>query len=442
MSFPFTIKQLAEITNGTFAGDSALLREKPRGVSIDTRTLALHDLYVAIRGTNYDGHDFTADAVARGAYCCVAEYEVAEPHILVEDTLAALHAIALAYRRRFEIAVIGVTGSVGKTTVKEMLFSVLSQRYATHKSRENQNNHIGVPLTLLGITPAHEVAIVEMGTNHFGEIATLARITEPTICVLTNIGEAHIEYFETREGIFREKTAMLGHMRPGGIVVVNGDDDMLGALQGAVTYGLGRDNAVRAVELESHGLGGISFTAHYFGQSLRATLPSPGEHMVRNALCAVALGYQLGLTAEEIARGLGSYRPPAGRMYIQDTGRFTLLNDAYNASPSSMRAAINVLAGEAGRKVCIFGDMLELGESAPAYHADIGRYAAAHNVDLLLCVGTLAKHAADQPNARWFATQEELIAALPELLRDGDTILVKASFGMQLKHTVQAILRM
>ncbi|MCL2695660.1 MAG: UDP-N-acetylmuramoyl-tripeptide--D-alanyl-D-alanine ligase [Clostridiales bacterium] len=440
--FPFTIAQLAHITGGTFVGDPALLSASPRAVTIDTRLLQPDDLYVAIRGLFHDGHAFAEEAMRCGARCCLTDCAVPSPHILVADTVAALHEIALAYRRLFDIAVIGVTGSVGKTTVKEMLCAVLSQRYVTHKSKGNLNNQTGVPQTLLGITPEHQVAVVEMGTNHFGEIAELARITEPTLCVLTNIGESHIEFFGTRAGIFREKTAMLAHMRPGGMTVVNGDDDLLATLHGAVTYGLSLSNAVYADDLVSHGLDGTSFTAHYFGHTLCARVPMPGKHMVTTALCAVAVGHQLGLSAEEMACGIESFVPPAGRMHIQNTGHFVLINDAYNASPTSMRASINVLCAEHGRKVLIFGDMLELGESGPAYHEEVGQYALAHGVDLLLCVGPLAKAATDDSRAFWFATQEELIAALPALLNDGDTILVKGSYGMQLHRTAQAISEM
>ena len=431
-----------DITSGSFSGDPAVLYARASGVSIDTRTLSPGDLYVAIVGGSLDGHAFADAAMAQGACCCLTDRAVTAPHIRVADTVAALHEITLAYRQLFDIALVGVTGSVGKTTVKEMLYAVLSKHYVTHKSKANLNNQTGVPQTLLGISRAHQIAIVEMGTNHFGEIRELSRIAEPTICIFTNIGEAHMEFFGSREGIFRAKTEMLAHMRAGGAIIANGDDALLAAIPGAITYGLSPRCAVYADELEPHGLAGTAFTAHFFGNTLRLSVPAPGAHMVQNALCAIALGHQMGLTADELRQGLEDFHASAGRMDVQKTERFTLLNDAYNASPSSMRASIDVLTAEPGRRVCIFGDMLELGERAPDYHAEVGRYAAKRGVDLLLCVGSLAKFAANQPYAHWFSTQEELLAALPALLRDGDTILVKASYGMQLTRTVQAIMDM
>lgn len=444
---PVTLAQINTACEGSFFGDPALLTRQVSAVSIDTRTLQEDALYVPIRGERFDGHDFIDAARRQGALCTLTDHPLTEePYILVADTLRGLQDIAAWYRAKFDIPVIGITGSVGKTSVKEMLSAVLGRHMRVMKTQGNLNNQTGVPLTVLTLEPTHEVAIVEMGTNHFGEIERLSRVAQPTICLLTNIGVAHIEFFGSREGILQGKSEMLQHMRPGGTVIVNGDDDMLVRLPNALRYGLGADCAVRAVQCRDLGLSGTEFTVTYGGLTQRMCVPAPGEHMVYNALSAVAVGLTLGLTLPQLKEGVEAFVPPAGRMDIRRTARFTILDDTYNANPTSVMAAINVLEKATTRKVCILGDMLELGEQTDAYHEVVGAYAVQHHVDLILCVGPNAEkiwigaNGAASECAHHFETQEALLCVLPALLQTGDTILVKGSRGIHLERTV-ALLR-
>ncbi len=437
---PFLLEQIVSITGGAFHGDAALLSRPVPHISIDSRTVGKDGLYVPIRGQVHDGHRFIDSAFEHGALLTLSETDTPHPHVRVPDARDALQSLARAYRRRFAIPVVGVTGSVGKTTTKEMVYAVLSQRFHTYRTEGNLNNQTGVPQAIFGIGPEHEAAILEMGTNHFGEIERLSWMGEPDCCLFTNIGESHIEFFGDRKGILKGKLEMLSHMRPGGTVIVNGDDDMLATVPGAVVYGLDPSYAVYADGIGEDGLRSVSMTVHMDGVSFPVTVHEPGLHMVYNALAAIAVGRTLGVSVEQMQRGIAAYAPLAGRMNVERLPRFTLLNDCYNANPTSVEASVRVLEKAEGRRVFIFGDMFELGETAPVLHARIGAFCRAHGVDLLLCVGELAKNAADGAAAMWFPTVDALTAALPGLIRDGDAILVKASRGMQLER-VTAFLR-
>ena len=299
IAFPLSEAVLA--CQGKFHGDAALLDQPVTDVCIDSRKAAPGALYVPIIGAVHDGHAFIDGARRNGALCVLTDRPLeAEPYILVPDTLEALQQLAKHYREKFSIPVIGVTGSVGKTSSKEMLDAVLSRHYRTFKTPGNLNNQTGVPLTLFQLGPEHTLAIIEMGTNHPGEICRLAAMVQPTICVLTNVGVAHIEFFGTRENIFHGKAEMLEHMRPGGTVVVNGDDDMLIRLPDAIRFGFQAHNAVRAVDEEDQGLDGSAFTVCCGEQRLRMRVPAPGRHMIYNALCAVAVGLTLGMPLEQL----------------------------------------------------------------------------------------------------------------------------------------------
>lgn len=438
--FPFSIAQICEIAGGAFFGDTSHNAAHPKSVTIDTRKLQAGDLYICIRGDSFDGHAFAAEAFAMGAIAVLADHAMEVPHILVSDTVAAFQAIAHAYRKLFSLPVIAVTGSAGKTSTKEMLYAVLSQKFQVLKSRGNLNNQTGVPQVLLSLQETHEVAVIEMGMNHLGEIDALARMAAPDFAVITNIGDAHIGNLGSRYGIFQAKTELLAHLHPNGKVIVCGDDPLLRTIPNVITYGLQEHNLVRAENIQSHGLQGTAFDALFAGQCMHMYLPVPGIHMVTNALCAIAMGMLLGMDAAAMAAGLASYVAPMGRMKIEHNAKFTVLNDAYNASPSSMRASIDVLAQDAARTVFIMGDMLELGENAAIYHAEIGAYAREKGVDLLLCVGELSK-AARQHAFAWYPHVQALCDALPALLQEGDSILIKASHGSKLGGIADFILR-
>ena len=424
-------------------GNSALLDVRVSGVSMDTRKLQPGELFIPIVGERLDGHDFLPTAFEKGALAALSERKVegAESLILVDSTQAACQALAAAYRRLFPIPFVGITGSAGKTTTKELIYSVLSQERDTLKNEGNLNNQTGVPITLFRLEPCYQAAIVEMGTNHFGEIARLSKMVRPDIAVLTNIGDAHIEYLGSREGILQAKCEMFEFMNPEGQVILNGDDPMihtlLGKCKNITTYGLGQGNDVYATDIEDLGLAGSRFTANVKGRALHVTVRVPGRHMILNALCAVAVGEKLDISDRSIERGIHAYESAAGRMHLIKTERLTILNDAYNANPTSMKASIDVAAATPGRSVLILGDMHELGPKTLEYHAEVGRYAVKRGAGLVITVGPLseAMHEAvlcAGGEGVHFEDNQAVIRAVPSLLRDGDTVLLKGSHGMHL----------
>ena len=439
---PFSIQRAVEITGGHFFGPAALLADSFDSVSIDTRTMAPGALYVPVRGDVFDGHRFIPQAFEKGARLTLSEIDTPYPHIRVGNCVQSFQALAHAYRCQFDIPLVGITGSAGKTTTRGMVSAVLSTTYRTCSTTGNLNNQTGVPQVLFQLMPEHQCAVVEMGTNHFGEIDALAAMSEPTMCLLTNIGEAHIEFFGSREGIFRGKTEMLPHMRPGGRIIVNGDDDYVCRIPGAFTFGFGLANDLRAEDAREDDLFGASFTACWGRERLPIRLNVPGHHMILNALAAVAVGLALDVPPEKIQQGLAAFEPISGRMAVEKLPCFTLLNDVYNANPTSMEASLQVLSRASGRKVCILGDMLELGEQAAALHKRVAWQARDLGIDLILGVGPLFCQAAAAAGGLGFPAQQELLARLPELLETGDTILVKGSRGMRLENTVARIREM
>lgn len=445
----FTVQDVLTATGGSLIGDIA--GDVPiSDVVIDSRQVKPGVLFVPIIGENFDGHDFISQSLDQGAILSLSDRRLEErrPYILVDNTVNAFQAIAGAYRALFSIPFIGVTGSVGKTTTKELIASVLSQKYNTLKNLGNLNNQLGVPRTLLRLDSGHEAAIIEMGTNHFGEIASLAKIVRPDVCVFTNIGDAHIEYLGSREGILKAKCEMLEYRSADAPIIVNGDDPLLYALRdeypNVISYGSDCVCDVYASDVEELGLEGSSFTACFGGQSLRVNVPAPGSFMVQRALCAIAVGLALEVPPKKIAEGISLYAPVSGRMTIEKTGRYTILNDAYNASPTSVAASIDVTVKTEGRHVLILGDMFELGKDELHYHREIGAYAAGKKADLILCVGKLSRAIYEGAqsvggNALHFKDKKSLLAALPKLLQSGDTILIKASNGMKLQDVADFI---
>lgn len=416
-------------------------------VVIDSRKVQPGDLFVAYRGERADGHDYIGTAFDKGAACCLAE-RVPEgetrPVLLTDDVQQALERIAAAYRGTLSLPIVGITGSVGKTSAKEMIAAVLSQRYATCKTEGNLNNQIGVPMTVSRITPSHGAAVVEMGISGFGEMTALARIVRPTVAVFTVIGHAHLEFLGDLAGVFRAKTELLPFVAPDGAVVVNGDDPYLKTLccpQRVLRVGLGEDCALRAVELRPLGESGTACTLVYGERRIPVTIPAFGRHMVYAALEGAAVGLLLGLTDEEIAAGIAAFRPVGRRAAVTDTGFVTLIDDCYNSNPDSLRCGLDSLAGLPGRHVAILGDMLEMGEGAPELHRELGRYAREKGTALVLAVGELGYGFAEGAgeNGRWFPDSAALIAALPELLQRGDAVLVKASRGMRFEEIAEAV---
>ena len=444
---PFSLSFAVDAVNGKYCGSEELLSSVIDHVTIDSRSVRPGTLFVPIVGRVFDGHVFIPAAVNAGARCVLSDHEIdTTPYILVSDTTDALQRLAEAYLKANRVPVVGITGSAGKTSTKEMLYAVLSKHFRAYRTPGNLNNQTGVPQAVLQIEKEHDLAVLELGTNHPGEIRSLARIVRPDVCVITNIGVAHIEFFGSRENIFRGKTEMLEYMQPGGHAVMNGDDDFLRTVPDAVTYGTGEKNRFRAENIQDLGLDGSEFDVEIGDKTVRIRVPAPGRHMIYNALAAIAVGSLFGMSAEEISEGVSSYKPFAGRLEIKRINGITILDDSYNANPASMKSSIDVLQYAKGRRVCILGDMFELGEKSEAFHRDVGRYAADSGADLILSVGGDAAFLYESASelapdrCRHFQDVSSLIGMLPDLIRPGDTVLVKASHGMHLEQIVQFIM--
>lgn len=434
---------VAAVTGGEVRGK--LPDGELTGVCIDSRLAAPGGLFAAIPGERADGHDYIASAGEKGAACVLCERfaEADVPQIKVPDTQAALRKLAAYYRRQFSIPVIGVTGSVGKTTAKEMIASVLAERYATLKTEKNYNNELGVPLTLFRLRRSHEAAVVEMGISGFGEMTRLAEMVRPDIAVFTLIGDAHLEFLGSREGVLRAKGEIVSGMTDDGVVIANGDDALLKKHdfgRKTVLFGKGEDCAVRAEDICPGGVSGTRCTVVCDGRRIPLHIPAVGAHMVYAALMGVAAGAELGLSDDEIRRGAAHYEPVGSRGRVTEAGGVTILDDCYNANPTSMRAAIDTLSTFAGRRVAVLGDMFELGENAPALHREIGAYAAKTGSAVIAC-GALAENiaAGAGEGALWYPDAASLIAALPDIIQKGDAVLVKASHSMRFESIVEAL---
>ncbi|MCI8320635.1 MAG: UDP-N-acetylmuramoyl-tripeptide--D-alanyl-D-alanine ligase [Dorea sp.] len=449
-----TLENITKACGGSYHGDTSKLSMEVEGVVIDSRKVEKNYLFIAIDGEKVNAHKFIPDTIEKGALCVVSHEELGEtdfPYILVESTGQALLDIAKLYRDSFDVKVVGITGSAGKTSTKEMIASVLSQKYNVHKTLGNFNNEWGLPITIFEMNESHEIAILEMGVNHFGEMRRLSSVAEPDICVITNIGIAHLEFFKTREGILQEKSQMIQDMKNGGTIILNGDDDLLskmGPVKGVspVFFGLGSDCEFYASDLKSAGLKGTECTLHLpSGESFRCLVPLPGIHMVSNALAGASVGYSLGLTPEEIKCGIETLPSMPGRNNIISTDKLVILDDCYNANPISTKAAIDVLTMAIGRKVAILGTMGELGSNEAKLHFDTGSYAEKAGIDLVCGIGRLGKEIAkgaskgSSTKALWFETKDDFLSSMKDIIKEGDNILIKASHGMNFPELVDAL---
>ena len=423
------------------------------GAVLDSRKVEPGFLFFATRGERVDGHSFIPQVVEKGAALVICENapEVEVPYIQVPDTFAALKKVAAFYREQLTIPVIGVTGSVGKTSTKEMIAAGLSTKFNVLKTQGNFNNEVGLPLTILSIRPEHEAAVVEMGINHFGEMHRLSEIAKPDTCVITNIGQCHLENLIDRDGVLRAKSEIFDFMDKDGFVVLNGDDDKLATIKevhGRKPYffGIGPEGDVAkdafAVEIQSKGLFGSDFQMQLMGDDVDASVPLPGQHMVVNALAAACVGRILGMTNEEVLSGIASVQATGGRSNIMRLADKTIIDDCYNANPVSMKSAIDLLMMAQGAKVVILGDMFELGADELALHREVGQYAALAPLDKMIFIGTMAKEMYE--GARKLRAMPEYYpdktaffeAHKPEDFAD-TTVLVKASNGMQFKEIVE-----
>ncbi|MGN0614415.1 MAG: UDP-N-acetylmuramoyl-tripeptide--D-alanyl-D-alanine ligase [Porcipelethomonas sp.] len=423
-------------------------------ISTDTRNLPEGCLFLALRGERFDGHNFIKNAIEAGAAAAVSEYDVEGcPCVVTENTRLALLKIAQYYRSRFSPVLVGVTGSVGKTTTKEMIALVLSEKYNTLKTLGNLNNEIGLPKTLFGLTSEHEAAVIEMGMSHFGEIERLTKTACPTMAVITNIGFSHIENLGTQQGILNAKLEILSGMDKNSPLITNGDDNHLAPLKTSLErpvylYGINNEECdFRAADIKEED-GETSFDILWENNRVRASVPCVGVHNVMNAAAAFAVGILSGLTPGEIVSALKKYKPDGMRQNIVKKGDYTVIIDCYNASPDSMKASLGVLAGmkSEGRKIAVLGDMLELGEASERLHRLVGKYAADCKPDLLYCYGDAAMYIAAEAQKYGLAScafhtgdKELMTEKIKERLRSGDTILFKASRGMKLEEVIEKL---
>lgn len=448
---------IARACGGIYIGDESPKSVEITGVVIDSRQVENGYLYIPMRGERVDGHKFIPDVFARGAAAVLSEEQLdhpAGPYILVESCPQALKDIAEYYRSTLSIKIVGITGSVGKTSTKEVIASVLSEKYSVLKTLGNFNNELGLPLTVFRLREEHQAAVLEMGISDFGEMHRLSKIARPDVCVITNIGQCHLEFLKDRDGILRAKSEIFDFLAEDGAVILNGDDDKLATIKeikgiAPVFFGVESGREIYADELEPQGLKGIRCRIHAGGESLIVHIPMPGYHMVLNALAATAVGISMGLTLAEVKRGVENLQSIGGRFHIIEKGGRLIIDDCYNANPVSMKASLDVLKDAKHRKVAVLGDMFELGENTEELHTEVGVHAAKNKIDLLICTGSLSRHMAEAAvqaggcgEVIYTETMEELMQILPGKLQADDTILVKASHGMNFSKIVEILKEM
>ncbi len=453
---PVDLQTIQQWTGARVVGNSAGIWAS--GLSTDSRTVRPGELFVALRGETFDGHRFVSEALNRGAVAALVEAAWLESHsdvaaqtlMAVPSTLAALADIAREYRRGFAIPVVGVTGSAGKTTAKEMMAAVLGQRYCVLSNRGNENNEIGVPNTLLQLDDRHEIAVLELAARKAGDIGYLCAIAQPTMGVLLNVGNAHLEFFGSVERVAKTKGELLGYLRESSTALINVDDCVVvkeakrtkGRLFG---FSIRRESEFRGERLvfDQEGCGRFSL------QNTSFHLRVPGRHNVYNALAAVGVGHLSGVTLPACAAALETFQPVTMRSHLRRHRGWMLLDDSYNANPESVRAALDVVGSiQAARRIAVLGDMLELGRAGPELHAGIGRDVVSAGVDRLFTTGSLSRHTAAAAVAAGLAdaavqhcqTLSDLENKLHAVLQAGDIVLVKGSRAMQLEQVVDSML--
>lgn len=447
---PLRMSYLAQVTGGTLIGDDVLFES----VSTDTRSLQRGQLFVALKGPNFDGNEYVAEAARRGAAGALVELatDTQLPVVKVADACSALGKLACAWRKNFDLPLIGVTGSNGKTTIKEMTASILRQRGPVLATRGNLNNAIGVPLTLLEIDEASVAAVIEMGANHAGEIDYLARLALPAIAVVSNAGPAHLEGFGSVQGVARAKGELFAALGPAGVAIINADDpfaELWRAMTGRrqqLSFGIdnGADFHASGIEQRRAGAGiATHFSLHSRAGEALIQIPFAGLHNVRNALAAAAAAWSAGASLADIESGLAQANSVAGRLQIRNSASGALvIDDTYNANPESLRAALDVQKDLRGDAWLVLGDMGELGEGALQLHAAAGEMARAAGVQRLLATGEYAAAAVEAfgAGATWYPHTDDLIAALRAEAGKGTNVLIKASRAMHFEYVVAALL--
>ena len=448
------VKDLVRASGGKLlAGDPEQIISH---VSIDSREMKGNDLFVPLIGERSDAHDYLAQAIENGAAAVFSSRKM-EPlpgaaWIQVDDTLKALQAVGRDYGERMGIPVVGVTGSVGKTTTREMVATALGARFRVFRTSKNFNSDIGLPVTMTEMTGEDQLAVLEMGMSDFGEMEVLSSIARPQAAVMTNIGVAHIEQLGSQENIFKEKFQITSHMKPGSALILNGDDPFLGSVEECgfrrIFYGFGEQNEFRAEEMEVTS-DGTEFTAVHGEERLRVMLPVMGKHMVMNALAALAAASVWEIPMAEAAEALSHFKGFKNRQQIEKIRDFTVIDDTYNASPDSMKAAAGVLHDmeTEGRKIAVLADMLELGENSLRFHYEVGEALAAKAPEVLVCIGERAKeigkglseHGDGHTEIRYFEDNPTALEYLKAEIQAGDLVLFKGSNSMHLGELVTAL---
>ena len=426
-------------------------------VSTDTRKIKTGDLFVALIGERFDAHEFLAEAINKGAAALILSQEpkgnLAVPVLLVEDTLKALQALANYNRRQYDIPVIGITGSNGKTTTKDMVAAVLGEKFKTLKTQGNFNNEIGLPLTLLELNETFTAAVIEMGMRGLGEINLLSKLTEPTGVIITSIGETHLERLGSIENIAKAKSEILNHLKESGFAVLNGEDlwiqNIGGEFKGkSYFYGFDSNCDLWAEDIKSNADGGQTFKVHFGRRTQGFMLPLLGKHNVLNSLAAIMIGLQLGMEPELIARGLANLKLSSMRLEILEGEKFKIINDAYNANPASVKASIGILKDlgqNSSRTIAVLGDMYELGDRTVEGHKEVGRKVAEEGINVLIGVGELASNIVagareagfSDSNLFYCESKDEAAKVLDKIGHFGDVILIKGSRGMKMEELIQ-----
>lgn len=477
-----SVKKIIEYTKGIPYNCEKILEEEVTNVTIDSRKIEKGGLFIAIKGARVDGHDLIPQVIEGGALLALSEVELEGakfPYIKVESTNMALQDVARLYREGLKCKIVGISGSVGKTSTKEMVYSILSEKFKTLKTEGNFNNEIGVPLTLFRITEDIEVAIIEMGINHFGEMTRLAKMARPDICILTNIGDCHLEFLGDRPGVYKAKSEMFAlRNSEKSPIILNGDDEILSKVkefEQVKTLHFSKDckentqleNEAWATEIEDLGLEGIKCKLNIKNkinvcsadnntdsndfESIELTIPVPGIHMVSNMLAGALAGTLLGMSIDEIKSGVQKSSALKGRGRIVKGNGYKVFDDCYNANPVSMKASLDVLESANGRKIAVLGDMGELGENEAELHKGVGEYAATKKIDMCIFIGPLSKSANEGFEEKiklgnkngisnyYFQTKEEFINNCENIIKKDDIILVKASHYMGFEDIIEKL---
>jgi UDP-N-acetylmuramoyl-tripeptide--D-alanyl-D-alanine ligase len=426
-----------------------------KGVSIDSRKINEGDLFFAIKGENFDGHNFVDQAISSGASAVVIEKNSIElfkdkkyPLVVVENTTKALGELARVYRDKFKVKVIGLTGSNGKTTTKEMIAEILSKKFKTLKTEGNLNNNFGVPLNLFRLEKSHQVAVIELGINHFGEMETLCEIANPDFGTITNIGTAHIEFLKSREGIAEEKGKLFKYLiKKNGFVFVNSDEKLIKqqakGFKKKLTFGFNQKADVRGKVLSLNNLAQPTLKISYRNKSEVINLPTFGIHTAQNALCAAAIGLKFGVSLKQIKSALENFKSYDKRMQVLEVDGYTIINDAYNANPDSMQMAIQTMSLMKGYflRLAVLGDMLELGEFSERFHRELAHYLKANGIQKVFFFGELTQMSYDEAlklnlDAKHFKDKKQIASEIKNSIPEGSLILLKGSRKMKMEEVI------